>query len=112
MQKLPDGFRRPGVFLPACYGGREEGRLRRDTRPPLLSPGPEEEVEIGYLFERRFWHRGYATEAACGCRAPLLQLVDFADKLKAPPAEWLEELFDGWTDKKPGGDISWARPSL
>ena len=26
------------------------------------------EVEIGYLFLRRFWGQGLATEAACGCR--------------------------------------------
>lgn len=25
-------------------------------------------LEVGYLFERAFWHRGYATEAAAACR--------------------------------------------
>ena len=27
-----------------------------------------EELEVGYLFKRKFWHRGYAREAAAACR--------------------------------------------
>lgn len=34
-----------------------------------IQPWKDEEVlEIGYLFNRRFWHNGYAAEAAIGCR--------------------------------------------
>lgn len=30
--------------------------------------GGREVLEVGYLFERKFWHHGYATEAARACR--------------------------------------------
>lgn len=34
-----------------------------------MQPWKDEQVlEIGYLFNRAFWHNGYAAEAAIGCR--------------------------------------------
>lgn len=34
-----------------------------------MQPWKEQEVlEIGYLFQRRFWHQGYAIEAAKACK--------------------------------------------
>lgn len=35
------------------------------TRQRILD---EDVVEVGYLFNRSFWHHGYATEAAAACR--------------------------------------------
>lgn len=45
-----------GAFLGQCGVTRQP----LDGRPPVL--------EVGYLFERAHWHKGYAAEAARACR--------------------------------------------
>ena len=35
--------------------------------------------EIGYLFNRRYWHKGYASEAAIGCKEYVFGDLDFGE---------------------------------
>ncbi len=42
-----------------------------------MQPWKDEEVlEIGYLFRRQYWHRGYATEAAEACKRYAFEILD------------------------------------
>jgi RimJ/RimL family protein N-acetyltransferase len=36
----------------------------------------KEVLEIGYLFQRKYWHRGYATEAAKACKRYAFEVLD------------------------------------
>lgn len=57
-----DGFGLWAVVL------RESGEMIGQcglTRQHILD---EDVIEVGYLFDRAHWRRGYATEAATGCR--------------------------------------------
>ncbi len=35
----------------------------------------EEDLEIGYLFNRNYWHKGYATEAAKACKKYAFEIL-------------------------------------
>lgn len=35
-----------------------------------------EQLEIGYLFERSHWHKGYAAEAAAACKKYAFEVLD------------------------------------
>lgn len=42
-------------------------------------PHQTEEVELGYLFARRFWGKGFATEAARACLNYGFEMLEFAE---------------------------------
>lgn len=47
---------------------KETGRLIGTCGITMQDAGGREVMEIGYLFNRRFWHCGYACEAASACK--------------------------------------------
>ena len=47
---------------------KETGELIGQCGLTMQSWKDQEVLEIGYLFQRAYWHQGYATEAARACR--------------------------------------------
>lgn len=56
-----------------CFGlwaviHKETGILIGQAGLTMQNCGEKQVVEIGYLFKKNYWHKGYATEAAEGCK--------------------------------------------
>ncbi|MFS2281126.1 GNAT family N-acetyltransferase [Microbacterium sp. OR21] len=67
LRRMRERYRDDGFGLWAVVL-RESGEMIGQcglTRQHILG---EDVIEVGYLFDRAHWHRGYATEAATGCR--------------------------------------------
>lgn len=47
---------------------KETGQLIGQCGLTMQDGGGKEVVEVGYLFRKEFWHRGYAIESAKACR--------------------------------------------
>lgn len=47
---------------------KETGEFIGQTGLTIQECGGNKYLEIGYLFKKAFWHRGFATEAAIACR--------------------------------------------
>lgn len=47
---------------------RETGEVVGQCGLTMQPWGDRQVLEVGYLFERAHWHRGYATEAAAACK--------------------------------------------
>ena len=57
-----DGFGLWAVIL------RENGRLIGQCGITKQDVGGKTVREVGYIFDKNFWHRGYAAEAAAACK--------------------------------------------
>lgn len=57
-----DGFGLWAVVL------KETGEMIGQCGLTLQNADDKEVLEVGYLFQKAFWHKGYATEAAIACK--------------------------------------------
>jgi RimJ/RimL family protein N-acetyltransferase len=64
-----NGFGLWGVVL------KEDGNLVGDCGLTSQDVQGETFVEVGYHLDKRFWHRGFATEAALACRDHAFEVV-------------------------------------
>ncbi len=55
---------------------KETGKLIGQCGITMQDAGGREVMEIGYLFNRRFWHKGFAYESAKACKEYAFQKLD------------------------------------
>ena len=55
---------------------KETGEMIGQTGLTMQDCGDEWLLEIGYLFKKRHWHKGYATEAAVACKRYAFETLD------------------------------------
>lgn len=60
-------YKKDGVGLWAVIR-REDGVFVGQAGLTVQDIGGKQVTEVGYLLKRRYWHQGYAAEAAVGCR--------------------------------------------
>lgn len=64
-----DGFGLWAVVL------KETGEMIGQCGLTLQNADDKEVLEVGYLFQKAFWHKGYATEAAIACKNYAFQVL-------------------------------------
>lgn len=70
---VQDGF---GLWA-ACL--KENGEMIGQCGITIQNINGVQGPEIGYLFRRSYWHRGYATEAAIGCREYAFEVLKLSE---------------------------------
>lgn len=68
-----DGFGLWAVVL------KESGQMIGQAGITWQTADGEQVPEIGYLFNRAYWHQGYAAEAAAACKRYAFDVLGFAD---------------------------------
>ena len=90
-----DGFGLWAVIL------KENGELIGQCGLTIQDIPDRQVVEIGYLFRRKYWHRGYATEAAKACREYAFHVLNVEEVFPLSgtptprPGMWRKET--GWS---------------
>ncbi|MFD5225315.1 GNAT family N-acetyltransferase [Microbacterium sp. NPDC058342] len=81
LHRMRDRYRDDGFGMWAVVL-RESGEMIGQCGPTVQHILDEDVLEVGYLFNRAHWHRGYATEAAAAVRDHVFRALG-ADRLFA-----------------------------